>query len=177
MSSNKILLSLMHLISLIFYLLIGCGALLAAVNPYLRGQIEGFFMYAQTRVEPKVLLIFGSVFLLYGVVLLAILLVGFRHSYWHVALKGSKVMIDHSIIEEYIKGYFKTLFPKETPSLKVVFHPKQRLEIVTRFPGMHDVELLLQRIENELGVLLARKLGYQEEFIVTIQIPSSEIVK
>jgi hypothetical protein len=67
-----------------------------------------------------------------------------------------------------VTNYFKTLLPNENPPLEIIFHPKQKLEILTKLPEMGDKEILLKRIENELGVLLARKLGYKEEFILTL---------
>ncbi|MFZ4772816.1 MAG: hypothetical protein ACOYK9_02355 [Chlamydiia bacterium] len=167
MRTESILLSLIHLFSLIFFIAVGCFALFSAISLPLRGQLGSVLIYAETLLEPKVLGILGACFLAYGLLLLILLLMGFRKVYLRVALKGSKVMIDHSIIQEYIQSYFKTLFPGQNPPLEVIFHPKQRLEILTKLPETADKELLLKRIENELGVLLARKLGYKEEFILT----------
>lgn len=83
-------------------------------------------------------------------------------------MKGAKVVIEEAIIKEYVEGYWKEIFHIERPDLKVIIHPTQRLEIVTKLPKAGDPEEVLKRIENELGVLLARKLGYEKEFTLTI---------
>jgi len=167
MRLESVLLSLIHLFSLIFFIAVGCMALSAAVSTSLRGQIEYLMQWAQ-HVEPKTLAIVGFLFVSYGLILFVLLLLGYRKSFLRVSLKSSKVLIDRSIIQEYVSNYFKTLLPNENPPLEIIFHPKQKLEILTKLPEMGDKEILLKRIENELGVLLARKLGYKEEFILTL---------
>ena len=168
MRIESALLSLIHLFSLIFFIGTGCMALSAAVSSPLRGQVEGLIRWAEGLLEPKTLAIIGVLFLSYGVILFVLLLLGYRKSFLRVSLKGPKVLIDRSIIQEYVSNYFKTLLPNETPPLEIIFHPKQKLEILTKLPESTDKEVLLKRIENELGVLLARKLGYKEEFILTL---------
>jgi hypothetical protein len=168
MRLESVLLSLIHLFSLIFFIGIGCMALSAAVSTPLRGQVEYLMQWAQQLLEPKTLAIVGFLFVSYGLILFVLLLLGYRKSFLRVSLKSSKVLIDRSIIQEYVSNYFKTLLPNENPPLEIIFHPKQKLEILTKLPEMGDKEILLKRIENELGVLLARKLGYKEEFILTL---------
>jgi hypothetical protein len=168
MRFESVILSLIHLFSLIFFMGLGCIALSAAVNVPLRGQMELMMRQAQNLLEPKTLAFVGLLFLLYGLTLLVLLLLGYRKSFLRVSLRSSKVLIDRSIIHEYVESYFKTLMPNQNNQLEIIFHPQQKLEILTKLPETQDREILLKRIENELGVLLARKLGYKEEFILTL---------
>lgn len=80
---------------------------------------------------------------------------------------SSKVLVEEAIIQDYIKGYWRQIFPNEPSNLEVIIHPKQTIEIVTKFPNIVS-EVILNKIQNELGVLLARKLGYEKEFVLTI---------
>lgn len=168
MRLENAVLSLIHLISLIFFIGLGCFLLSAAVSYPLRGQIEILMQSMQNFLEPKSLLVLGSIFFGYGVVLFVLLLMGYRKAFLRVSLKGSKIYIDRAIVEDYVLEYFKTLLGTKNLPLEVIFHPHQKLEILTKLPESGDKELLIQRIENELGVLLARKLGYKEEFILTL---------
>ena len=168
MRLENALLSLIHLISLIFFIGLGCFLLSAAASYPLRGQMEMLMQSMLNLVEPKSLTVLGLIFLGYGLLLFCLLLMGYRKAFLRVSLKGSKVYIDRAIVEDYVLDYFKTLLGAKNPPLEVIFHPQQRLEILTKLPDSEDKELLIQRIENELGVLLARKLGYKEEFILTL---------
>lgn len=81
-----------------------------------------------------------------------------------------KTIIEEAIVEDYVKKYFKKIFPDRDVVLESRVDWPQHLEIVVRFPemGEKDKEHLLKRIQNELGVILARNLGYKKEFYLTL---------
>ena len=81
----------------------------------------------------------------------------------------SKTLIDESIIREYVDSYWRTLFPKHNCKIDIVIHGANDLELITELPPTtENQEQLLTRIQNELGVILARMLGYEKEFTLTI---------
>ncbi len=101
------------------------------------------------------------------------LMVGFffmhKKRYYKVRMQCGKVEIEESIIQEYVASYWKSIFPDLAYELEVTLGQSQKIEIVTKFPsGRKDDQELFDRIKNELGVLLARRLGYEKEFILTI---------
>ncbi len=102
------------------------------------------------------------------------LFVGFylinRKKYLELRLKCGKMSIDEAIVRDYVKFYWKETFPKEENLIDVVVKNPHSVQIYTVLPKLPDdeKETLLGRIQSELGVLLARKLGYEEEFTLTI---------
>ncbi len=104
------------------------------------------------------------------------LLVGFyllnKKKYLTFKMNGSRILIDEAIIQDYLKQYWKETFPHYEIHSEVVFHYPQKLEIIAQLPKMEEEEKqhLLLRMQNELSVLLARKLGYEKEFFLTINV-------
>lgn len=82
----------------------------------------------------------------------------------------NKTIIEEAVIEDYVKRYFSELFPLQEVLSEIIIKGPQNLEVVAHFPDMTEKEKedLLQRIQNELGVLLARKLGYEKDFFLTL---------
>lgn len=91
----------------------------------------------------------------------------YKGRYFKIKMGASKVLVEESIISDYIKGYWKQIFPNEPANLEVIIHPKQTIEIVTHLTVDYSPELF-SKIETELGLLLARKLGYTKDFLLTI---------
>lgn len=85
-------------------------------------------------------------------------------------MQGSKTLIEEAVIRDYLTNYWKEVFPFHLVEFDLAFHFPQKLEIIAKLPEMpeEEKEKLFSRIQNELGVLLARKLGYEKEFFLTI---------
>lgn len=164
MRFGNLLFSIVHLMISLFVLFF--GALLVGLY-----YAEGLRAFLANLLYDKPLIFFsiGCFLVFFGV----IMLIGFyfmnRRKYYQLKMETSKTSIDQSIIKEYVETYWKEVFPNYRGHIEVVIHPKQKLELITEMPARAgDDETLLARIQNELGVLLARKLGYEKEFILTI---------
>lgn len=164
MRSSNLLFSGVHLLVTLFVLTFG---LILLIMPYAEGfryGIAEFFMARPAMLFSLGLMVFGS-----G----AFLMLGFffmhRKRYFKLKMQCGKTEIEESIIKEYVREYWESLFPKKNYELEVVLGQSQKLEIVTKLPeSLDDSSQLLERIKSELGVLLARKLGYEKEFVLTI---------
>jgi len=112
----------------------------------------------------------GVTLIIVGVLLLLGLYKLNNHHYLTLKMGVSKTLIDEAVIKEYLTKYFKDIFPQEEVASDVAIHLPQKLEIIVQFPDMVEEKKihLISRMENELGVLLARKLGYDKEFLLTI---------
>lgn len=91
-------------------------------------------------------------------------------SFLQFKMKAGKVSIDRAIVEEYVKKYWAENFPHQAIHMEILFHGKRRLELIAKLPlnGEKEPDVLLHRIQNELGVLLACRLGYECDFILTL---------
>jgi len=85
-------------------------------------------------------------------------------------MKTGKIAIDEAVALEYLQNYWNEVFPKKQIATEVVFHPSGKLEVIADLPleKLEKPEILLHRIQNELGVLLSRRLGYEKEFLLTV---------
>lgn len=90
--------------------------------------------------------------------------------FYQIKWGDNKALVDKIIIEEYVQDYWKESFPDEPELPEVTIRAKNRLEIMARLPKVSedDEEGLLSRVENELGVLLARHLGYEDDLYLTL---------
>jgi len=93
-----------------------------------------------------------------------------KKNFFQLSLKCPSVTIEEAIIKDYVDQYWKEIFPSSRIKSLVVLHSKHKLEIIANIPDLPFEERndLFQRIQNELGVILARKMGYEKEFLLTI---------
>lgn len=166
MRRGHFLFSAAHLFVVFF--IISVGTLFCSI-PY-----SPQFQFAFVRLvlhEHAFFMIVGAIFLFFGI----FLLIGFyalnKKRFFQIEMDHCKTLIDESIIKEYIVDYWKESFPVLNPHLDIVIHKGQKIELITSsFPPTleENEESLLRRIQEELSVLLARRLGYEKEFLLTI---------
>lgn len=163
MRSSEVVFSSIHLMVVLLILAVGFGLILESYVPSFRYGIT-LFLTESTKGP----FIVGIVLWIMGILMLLGFYNMYRRKYYKLRLSCSKVLIEESIIEEYVKNYWQTIFPEKANELKVTIGPKQHIEIIAKLPEKEDLESLLERIKNELGILLARKLGYEKEFTLTV---------
>lgn len=165
MKAGEIISSLVHLLILSALMAAGLGSIALFYLPGARLALADAIYY------------YPAIFLYLGALLIAIAItaaVGFylihRARYYTLKMGASKTLIEESIIEDYVRNYWKELFPESSSRPSVRIGAKQQLEISAELPPSAPVEKeeLLHRIENELSVLLARHLGYEEPFTLSI---------
>ena len=166
MRTGHLLFSAVHLFMVLLIFAFGVFFLLLESSDSLRLGLEQLLVN-NGRIFVKI----GIVFLSVGCLLLIGLYRLNKQPYLTLKISGSKVLIDEAIIRDYLEHYWKEVFPHQEIRSEVVLHLPQKLEIIVELPAMQeeDKEPLLSRMENELSVLLARKLGYEKEFFLTIK--------
>lgn len=164
MRSSNLLFSGVHLLVTLFVMTFGLCLLIMPYAEGFRYVVAEFFM-----ARPAILFSLGLMVFSSG----AFLMLGFffmhRKRYFKLRMEAGKMEIEESIIKEYVREYWDSIFPRKDYELEVVLGQSQKIEIVTRLPeSSEDSSELLERIKNELGFLLACKLGYKKEFVLTI---------
>lgn len=111
----------------------------------------------------------GGVFLLF-LLLLVFSWVMHKKRYIRMTMECDKLAIEKSIIEEYVHRFFAELIPGKDPVYDVILGKENELDIVVELPSfpVEEKKAFFIRVQNELGVLLARKIGYQSPFVLTI---------
>ena len=166
MRSSNLLFSGIHLV--VVLLVIAVSALFITLpfsNQIQAVVVDSIFSRSTT------LLSIGIPMAIFGLVMLIGFFQMHRKRYFKIQMGCAKTLVDESIIREYVKTYWQSVFPGSKSNLEIVILPKQKIEIITEFPEDKSIsESLLERVKNELGVLLARRLGYEKEFILTITV-------
>ncbi len=165
MRTGNYLFSLVHLFVVLLMISMGLFFVFLPTSPEFRFVLARL-LSESSAVFPKI----GFSLVGFGVLLLFGFYILNKKSYIKYKLSCHKTVIEEAVIEEYVKKYFKEIFPKQDVVSEIVIKGPKSLEVVACFPEMQEKEKenLLQRVQNELGVLLARKLGYEKEFFLTL---------
>ena len=116
--------------------------------------------------EPEIFQKVGLGLLILGAFLFVGLYLLNRKRYLKLKMDGYKASVEENVVRASIQSYFKALFPDIDLTTDVVITGKKHLEILANLPTPQ--EDLLETIQNELGILLSRRLGYQREFSFTL---------
>ncbi len=157
--------SIFSIVHFLFVLLVLGAGILLVLSSFLT-NIQNLAIHFLLQ-YPNLLVSVGAFLVLFGLILFSGFYNMYRVRYYKIKMGASKVLVEEAIIQDYIKGYWQQIFPNELPNLEVVIHPKQTIEIVTKLQNQASTALF-EKIQNELGLLLAKKLGYEKEFILTI---------
>lgn len=167
MRTGNLLFSAVHLFVVLFILGIGLFFLLLPSSVAFRLALESLLI-SDTPIFARI----GVTITFFGILLLVGFYVLNRKKYLTLKMNGSKILIDEAVIRDYLSHYWKEVFPYHEIFSEVVLHFPQKIEIIAQLPAMsgEEREHLLLRMQNELSVLLARKLGYEKEFFLTINV-------
>lgn len=158
------LFSCVHLLFVLILLATGVLAILSYFTPNIELNLIHLLLSC-----PSLLLIVGGFIAFFGLILLIGFLNIYKSRYYTIKMGASRVVVEEVIIEGYIKGYWQKIFPGEVEDLEIIIRPGQMIEIVTKSITSSNQEIF-NKIQRELGLLLARKLGYDREFLLTISL-------
>lgn len=166
MRNDNVIFSAVQLFVVLFCLSLGGFCLMIAYSPAVRLFFENVMIH-QYMIFSRI----GFGIVCFGLILLIFFLTLNRKKYLTFKMHGSKTLIDGAIIRDYLKCYWKEVFPQHEIMYELVLHLPQKIEIIVELPNsfQENREMFLRRIENELSVLLSRKLGYDEEFLLTVR--------
>jgi len=154
--------SVFHLL-ITLLLLVGGGCCFALAGSE---KLQAFIVYHLSGRGPFFRQL-GCGLLVLGLCLVVALYRLYCGQYYTLKMSASKIRIEEAIIRDYVAKYWKEEFPQDTIEFNIVMHRAKTLEIIAKIFPIEEARL--HRIQNELGVLLARKLGYEKEFLLTVE--------
>lgn len=161
MNSRNLLFSAAHFF--VIFLVFGVGALILALpyaNHFRMVLINGLLN------PGKSFLFLGGGIISFGLILFVLLFALNRRRYFQMEMKGSIIEVEEKVIRDCVSTYFKEVFPEQETVREVVIQGKSMIELFINLPTQKDEEFFDQ-VEEELGGILARKLGYQGPFSLT----------
>ncbi len=156
------------LIFVFLLVLFGLQSLLFLVLPFstaLQGSLAAFFM------QPPWYVGYIAVFaLLLFFLLLTISWAMHKKRYVRMTMECDKVSIEKGVIEEYVHRYFQKEMPGKDPVYDIILGKENSLDIVLELHdfSLHEKEGFFSKVQFELGSLLARKIGYERPFTLTV---------
>lgn len=161
MRSGHLLFSALHFFMIV--IIVGAGIFIVTLPyaDYLRFRLITFL-----ATPSELCFLIGSVVIGVGAVLLTILYAMNRHRYLQLEMVRGTAAIEEQLIRHAAQSYFKTVFPEHEPLADVVVKGKSMIEIITSLPRDQEEEFFSQ-VEQELGLILARRFGYEKPFTLT----------
>jgi hypothetical protein len=161
MRTGNILFSAVHFF--VVFLVLGVGVLFLALPhaDYFLMQLINFLEYPRS-----ICTLIGGVILGIGVILFVVAYLLNRRQYVSLEMEGASVDIEEGVIRSCAKAYFQERFPDFESVSDVAIRGKSTIEIMTSLPSPQKKEFF-EEVEEELGFILARHLGYQKPFTVT----------
>ncbi len=161
MRVGNILFSAVHFF--VIFLIFAVGAMFLALPyaDYFRIQLINLLLHPAENC-----LMIGGGIMGFGALLFTLLYVMNRRRFFQLEMKGAKIEIEEKVIRDSVSTYFKELFPEDDPIKNVVVKGKSMVELFLSLPHEKEEEFY-EQVEEELGALLARRLGYHSPFSVT----------
>lgn len=154
-------------------LILGTGGIFSLIlssSPQTRVRFVNWVMDAERE-----LLFIGGLIVLLVVLLMAITIRLDRRQYYQIKMGfyGLAIEVDLDVIRTLASRYWQTHFPTVNAHVDALLRSDQMLELFVELPvlphGEHEV--ILQKIETDLGRQLARHLGYRRPFLLTVNNP------
>lgn len=108
----------------------------------------------------------GGGIIIFGLILFVCLFALNRRRYFQMECKGAVIQVEERVIRDCVATYFYEVFPGQETVTEVVIKRKSLIELFVNLPSLQD-ETFFEQVEEELGGILARKLGYQAPFVLT----------
>lgn len=108
----------------------------------------------------------GGGIITFGLILFVCLFTLNRTCYLEMECKGATVQIEERVIRDCVSTYFYKAFPGQETVTEVVIRRNSLIELFVNLSTPQE-ETFFDRVEKELGEILACKLGYQTPFILT----------
>lgn len=152
----------------IFFILLGIIGLLLPWSDYLRADLVDFILGNSMAIS-----LFGFGFLIIGLASLIYMIQGLKSRYYYVKVGKKSVIVHEEIIAEYLKTYWRQVFPGQEVSSRIVLK-KKNLKLYADLPYVpkEEHQTLMNKIQEELQDIFVNILGYHNPFILALSFKS-----
>ena len=167
MRTSSVLLSAFHFILSTFLVMVGILFLGIGKISHIKLSLWRFL-----EANPDVFSILGISLMALGVVLFMVMFTVYRKVFYQVKMNSNEIQIDPEIIESYVKHCMKEILPGISPHCEVIIGKNQKIEIFTRLglKSIEEHEKTLAQLEKRISDLLKKKMGYRDEFLLTVTV-------
>lgn len=166
--------SLITFVVALFFVIFGLLSFMVQASQSIRSEVVLFMLE-----DTIFLFLFGTVSLLIGIAIVFYLIAGFKKRYVKIKSQNNHAFyLDESVFQDYLKSYWKQLFPKNDIANHIVLK-KNKVLISSDLPYVPSSQqkALLIRIDRDLKDLFTRLLGYQQNYVITLSFQSENLKK
>lgn len=161
---SAIFYSLISLVIAIFFVLIGIICVMIPWSPSVRTDLIQFILENSIAI-----FLFGFGFIIIGFSIVINIIQSSRRSYYYVRTGNNSVMVDETLIQDYLNSYWNHLFPQhDVPSRLTLKKNKIHVFADLPFIPVPQQKALMDRIKRDVNDILTKTLGYQNEFMLSI---------
>lgn len=161
--------SLITFIIGLFFVMVGLLGFSIQASTSIRTEVVSFIFEDTVFIS-----LFGILSLLMGIAIIFSFITSFKKRSFKIKSKNNNTFaLDESLFQDYIKNYWRQLFPKHDIPSQVTLK-KNKVLISADLPYVPDSQqkALLGRIDRDLKDLLTRVIGYPREYVVSISFQS-----
>ncbi len=139
-----------------FFFILGVYSIVLTFSPFLRDATAAFI-----GENSLILSLFGLGLVLIGLSIFVNAILSSRRHYAYVQTGKHAVMMDESLIEQYLEAYWKKHFPLEQIPFFLTIK-KQSLKIESDLPYMPEPEriVFLEKVHKDFADIFGKLLGY-----------------
>lgn len=159
--------SLITIIVALFFILLGIIGLILPWSAAIRTDLIQFILENTLAIS-----LFGFGFVIIGSILVVNLMQNLKRRYYYLRSQNQEVVIDETLIQQYLNSYMKDLFPHHDVPARLSIK-KNKIKITADLPyaSIEQQELFTHRMRHDLGEIFKNILGYSNEFILLVSFP------
>ncbi|NDD57634.1 MAG: hypothetical protein EBZ47_00055 [Chlamydiae bacterium] len=169
MKTSHLIVSAFHFLHAI--ILIVVGLICVCISRF--AHIKLAFLRLMEKV-PNFFGLLGLGCMVAGLVLFTLMFTLFKKTFYSVSMKVSTVELDPAVIRSYVLAGYRQALVSAPSDLEVVVQKDQTIAIFTKLPLMsvEESKKSLLELEQSIGSLLKKHLGYEKKFFLNIGIDS-----
>lgn len=119
-------------------------------------------------------LLIGSSLFTCGVLLLTVVYLTHKGTFYSVEMGLKKYCIDEAVVKHYLDNYWQTTFPNQLVDTQILIRHNQ-IEIQVHLPHVPQQEQqdFLKHTEAQISDLLQKFIGYHSPFLLTVSFATS----
>lgn len=160
---TRFIYSLISFLIALFFVLLGIIGALITWSSTVREIVSVIFDHSIA------ITLFSFMLILIGVAVAAQIIFASRATHYRFTVRNQLVKVDESVIQTYLNKYWQELFQgQEIPCHVTLKGNKIHVTADIPYIEQEQQEVLLTKIQQELGDLFGNLLGYRQEFYLAI---------
>lgn len=165
--------SLITFLIAIFFILLGIIGILIPWSSNVRAEVISIISEHSIAIS-----LFGLIFIAIGIAVVVNILLVSKTSYYQFTVGKNHVYVDETVIQSYLREYWKELFAAQEIPNRITLKGNQ-INVVADLPYVEPEQQtkLINKIQQELTELFGEILGYRQQFHLSVSFQPEPVAK